>query len=69
MNVDMADVGNLVLGVGTSVGAYIAASDPSVKGIALSVLVISISGVIKAFCSAVDNYKYKKSQVVLPTLS
>jgi len=62
MKFDIGDVGNLALGLGMSIGAYLAS-----KGlIAESVLVISVAGVVKAFCSAVDNYNYKKSQVVVP---
>jgi len=62
MNVDMADVGNLALGIGGSISAYLAA-----KGmLAESLLVISIAGAVKAFCSAIDNYKYKKVNSIVP---
>jgi hypothetical protein len=57
MNLDWADVGNFVLGVGMSAGAYLAT-----KGlVAESVLVIAIAGAVKALCSAIDNYKFKKT--------
>jgi len=59
MKYDYSDLGNLILGFGAAVGVYLAA-----KGyVAESVLVIALSGVAKAFCSAIDNYKYKKSVV------
>jgi len=62
MKFDWSDIGNVVLGVGASAGVYLAT-----KGyIAESILVISIAGVIKAFCSAVDNYNYKKTVVPIP---
>ena len=62
MNVDWADVGNMVLGIGMSTGAYLAT-----KGlIAESLFVIGVAGAVKAFCSAVDNYKYKKTVPTVP---
>lgn len=57
MKFDWADVGNLVLGIGAGISGYLVA-----KGyVAESVLVIAVVGAIKAFCSAIDNYNFKKA--------
>jgi ABC-type enterobactin transport system permease subunit len=61
MNIDMADIGNLVLGVTGSIAIYLGATGH----IAEAAMVGSIGITIKAFCSALDNYKFKKSQAVV----
>ena len=60
MKYDYSDLGNVILGGGAAVGAYLAS-----KGyVAESLLLIALSGVAKAFCSALDNYKYKKAESI-----
>jgi hypothetical protein len=56
MNFDYSDVGNLTLGLAMATGAYLATTGH----IPESVLVIAIGGTVKAFLSALDNYKYKR---------
>jgi hypothetical protein len=58
MAVDWADIGNLVLGVSGVVAVYVATTGHSAE----AVLIGSLGVVVKAFCSALDNYKYKKAQ-------
>jgi hypothetical protein len=58
MNFDYSDIGNLALGIFTPIGGYLAATGHLPE----SILVISIGGTIKAFLSALDNYKYKQAK-------
>lgn len=60
MNVDFADVGNLVLGTSGVIAVYLIARGYPAE----AALIGSLGIVVKAFCSALDNYKYKKAQAV-----
>lgn len=58
MNIDYADVGNLVLGTTGAIAVYVAATGHPTE----AVLIGSVGVVAKAFLSAVDNWKFKKIQ-------
>jgi hypothetical protein len=61
--VDYADLGNLALGIGTSISGYVAATG----NVPLSVFVLSMAGVVKAIFSALDNFVYKKTTGAVST--
>lgn len=63
MKIDVSDVGNACLLVGTGLSVYGAsAGDPL-----FAVEALAIDGALKAVASAVDNYLFKKAQAIKQT--